>query len=119
MSRIQNINYMGKSILFMDYKGIETTEVDGLLAESRPIIDAAPPKSLLLLSDFTDANYDTAITGKVRKFAETNTPYVKASALVGITGIKKIIYNGVVRFTGRKMQICENLEEAKKWLVAQ
>ncbi|QTA85302.1 STAS domain-containing protein [Desulfonema magnum] len=42
---------------------------------------------------------------------------VKAAAVVGIRGLQEILFNGVLRFTKRKMRLFNSIEEAKDWLV--
>jgi len=45
-----------------------------------------------------------------------NKPYVVAAAVVGVTGLKQIIYNAVMKFSGRKLTAFDSLAEAKDWL---
>jgi hypothetical protein len=52
----------------------------------------------------------------MKEFTKHNKPYVKASAVVGISGIKKIIFHAVMLFSGRKIHACDTLEQAKDWL---
>lgn len=119
MSRVNEILYEGKKILFVDYNGIGPAQIDDILAEARTHISSAPHQSVLLLSDFNDVSYDKDSTQKMKEFSQANTPYVKASAVVGISGLKKIIYNAVVKATGRNIQLFNTLEEAKQWLLTQ
>jgi hypothetical protein len=45
-------------------------------------------------------------------------PDVKAAAIVGVEGVKKIILNAVMLFSKRKFHTFDNIESAKNWLVA-
>jgi hypothetical protein len=42
---------------------------------------------------------------------------VKAAAVVGITGLKKIIFGAVMAFSKRNLASFDNVEQAKRWLV--
>ena len=119
MGRVSNIDHNGEKVLFLDFSGIETAEVSAMLSEAVGVIHSAPPKSLKIMSDFTDAHYDSAATDAVKKFSASNKPYVKASAVVGITGMKKIIFTGIITATGRKMNLCNTRAEALDWLAKQ
>lgn len=119
MSRVTSISHKGQSILFVDYSNVGPADLDDILSQARPMIDASQPNSVRLLSDFTQVTYDKEATAKMKKFAQLNTPYIKASAIVGITGLKKVIYTGVVRATGRNIHLCKTLDEAKDWLASQ
>ena len=48
-----------------------------------------------------------------------NKSYIKASAIVGITGLKQIVFNGLMRITGRDIKSFSTIEQAKSWLISQ
>lgn len=119
MGRVATIDHNGTSILFLDFSKISTAETPAVIQEAISVIRSSPPSSLRIMSDFTDANYDKQTTADVKAFSAGNKPYVKASAVVGITGLKKIIFTGIISATGRKMNLCNTREEAKDWLITQ
>jgi hypothetical protein len=45
-----------------------------------------PPKSVLVITNVINTGFDTEISGIIKEYAQHNTPYVKASAVVGISG---------------------------------
>jgi hypothetical protein len=53
----------------------------------------------------------------MKDFTTHNKPYVKAAAIIGISGIKKIIFEAVMMFSRRKIHIFNDMTEAKDWLV--
>ena len=55
----------------------------------------------------------------MKEFVHANKPHVRAAAVVGIDGLKKIVYEAVMRFSGRNVPVFPDLETAKDWLVAQ
>jgi hypothetical protein len=44
---------------------------------------------------------------------------VKASAVVGVEGLKQIVFNAVQAVSGRTLASFDTLEHAKDWLVKQ
>lgn len=119
MSRISTIEYEGASILLIDWSELQLEGIKEVMDEARAIIHSSPPLSVLALSDFTFTHYDKATADMLSDYAASNKPYMKASALVGITGMKKILYNVVARISGRNFSLHDTREEAMKWLASQ
>jgi hypothetical protein len=76
-------------------------------------------KSLRTLTDVTDALFDDAVSEAMKKFALDNKPYVMASAIVGVTGFRKVLFSATLIFSKRKNQTFDNLESAMDWLASQ
>jgi hypothetical protein len=55
----------------------------------------------------------------LKEFTRHNKPYVIAAAVVGITGLKQIIYNAVLKFSGRNLVAFDSVDRAKDWLAGQ
>ncbi len=119
MSRINTIEYEGTSVLLIDWSKLSLEGIKELMEEARSIIHSMPPTSVLALSDFTDTHYDKATADILGEYAASNKPYMKASALVGMTGMRKILYNVATRVSGRKFSLHDTREEALKWLKSQ
>ena len=119
MERVRRVEQQGKAVVLIDLSGCPAAEVASLLVQGRAMIATCAPKTALTLTDVTDARFDDAATHEARTNAEQNAPYVRAAALVGVTGLKKIVYNVVTRMTGRDYKVFATREEALRWLVAQ
>ena len=118
-TRVSLIEHAGVSILLLDWTTLNLEQIKEMTAEARVVIHSAPPFSLLILSDFTDTHYDKATADLLSDYAKSNAPFVKASALVGMTGMKKILYNVAARVSGRTFSLHDTRESALKWLVSQ
>lgn len=119
MERIQFIQHQGKQILHLDFTHAKADEVLQLIREATNVIAAQPAKSLRTLTDVTDMKFNTEAAEALKEFTRHNKPYVTASAVVGITGLKQIIYNAVVKFSGRNLVAFDSAGKAKDWLVNQ
>ena len=53
------------------------------------------------------------------EYASHNTPYIKASALVGVSGVQKVVLAAIKALTGRDFYLADTMEEAQEWLVQQ
>jgi hypothetical protein len=86
------------------------------IGKAEGIIRTHLENSLLVLTDVTNARFDEHMSVRMKEFTKHNKPYVKASAVVEISGIKKIILDAVMLFSGRKIHACDTLDQAKEWL---
>ena len=118
--KVRFTSHQGKNILVVDLSGSPGEAVSApILAGARAMIDAAPPKSLLLLTNVTNTHYDAGSAEAMKLYSKQNNPYVKASAVVGAVGIKRILLNAVVKITGRHIATFDTVEAGLDWLAAQ
>jgi hypothetical protein len=75
-----------------------------------------PRKGVLLLTDVTNAVYSRESTSAIKDFASKNTPFIKASAVVGVDGLRGLVLRAINTMTGRDIKVCKNRFEALDWL---
>jgi len=119
MDRVRRMEHLGRTIILLDVSGCSATEAAPQLVLGRKMIATCAPKTALTLTDVTGARFDDAATREAQTNANENGPYVRAAALVGVTGLKQIVYNVVTRMTGRDYKVFATREQALAWLVAQ
>jgi hypothetical protein len=114
--RVRFLNHQEKEVLLLDFSNTDTEEVMKIIAHARDLIGTRPAQSLLTLTDVTNARFNEQVGQGMKEFALYNKPYVKAAAVVGITGLKRIIFGAVMVFTQRKLEPFDSREEALQWL---
>jgi hypothetical protein len=119
MRGTQFVLHKGKQIIFVDFKDCNEKQSLQVIAEGVKLIRALPPKSVLVLSDFTNAIPAPQLIQALREFVSGNTPYVKASATMGLNGISKVLFDATMRFTGRNIPVFDDVQKAQDWLVSQ
>ncbi|MGD1044892.1 MAG: hypothetical protein ABR936_06140 [Bacteroidota bacterium] len=122
MAGVYEFNYEGKTILCMDIAGLQSKDKQEFLKHvkhAKELIRKHPPKSLLVITKVINTGFDTEVANIIKEYAQHNTPYVKASAVVGIAGWSKIILTAVKTLTGRDFYLADTMEEAQEWLVKQ
>jgi hypothetical protein len=119
MQRIKFIEHRGKQILHLDFSGAKADEVLAVIEKAKTVISAKPAGSVRTLTDVTGAAFNSEVSDAMKAFVNHNKPYVSASAVVGVTGLKQIIYNAVVKFSGRNLVAFDTTDQAKDWLVRQ
>jgi trimethylamine:corrinoid methyltransferase-like protein len=117
--RIKFIEHKGKQILHLDFTRARADEVIKIIDAAKGVIAAQPEQSLRTLSDVSDMKFDSDATAAMKEFVNHNKPYVAAAAVVGVTGLKQIIYNAVVKFSGRNLVAFDTHGQAKDWLASQ
>ncbi|HWO88813.1 MAG TPA: hypothetical protein VNL98_06660 [Gemmatimonadales bacterium] len=118
--RIRWIEHKGKRILLHDFSHI-TNPFDVLPAveASRAIVAVQPKGSLLALTDVTGSRFNKEIVDALKSLANHNKPFVKAGAVVGLSGLQRVVYVAITQFTGRRLPTFETAEQAMDWLVEQ
>jgi hypothetical protein len=120
MERTRFIEHRGTRILLQDFSGIR--DPDEALKEIRHAISVVarqPPHSLRLLTIVREARYNAAVLQAMKEMAAHNAPYVKASAIVGMSGLHRVAYQTVLIFTRRKIPAFDSEAEALDWLAEQ
>ncbi|UCG78126.1 MAG: hypothetical protein JSV21_11320 [Nitrospirota bacterium] len=116
MQRVRFTEHNGKPILLLDFSHCEPKEVLQTIEEAKPIISSRPENSLLVLTDVTNAHFNGEVSDALKHFTSHNKPYIKASAVIGITGLKQVIYQAVLLFSKRVIKSFDDAEAAKDWL---
>ena len=112
------IEHQGKRIFFADYSGFQ--DFDAFKAEaddSTSITITQPDNSVLLLVDVTDTAGNQEMVDYIIKSANKDKEKMKKTAVIGVSGYRRIFLRTVVRFTGMSLKDFSDIEEAKDWLV--
>jgi hypothetical protein len=115
--RVKFIKHREKEILLLDFSNSRTDEVLKIIEHAKRVISSRPENSLLTLTDVTNARFNDEVGDGMKRFSAHNKPYVKAAAVVGIAGLKKIIFGAVMAFSKRNLESFDDREQAKHWLV--
>lgn len=102
----------------MDFSNLKSEkEIRELINKSIAVIREQPMASLLTLTDISDMHFNSEIKALFTAFVDGNKPFVKAGAVIGISGLQGIVYNAIMKMTGRNLKSMKSIDEAKDWLV--
>ena len=116
-NRVVFMTYQGKQILLIDVTDCSPDQVETTFRSVPDIVTARPPRSMLILSDFTSASVNEHATQVVKETAVFDKPYVKRSACVGVESLPHDFIEDLNRFALREFRIFKTREKALAWLV--
>jgi hypothetical protein len=115
--RVHFITHMGKRVLSIDYSHSDVPTMKAVAEEGHRMIAREPLNSVLTLSDVTGTGFDQESVEVLKSKVAANAPYVKRAAVVGISGLQRLIYEAVKLFTRRSIALFSRREEALDYLV--
>lgn len=120
MDRVGFIDHHGTQILFSDLSGIRSSEeLQRAIHLGTELVQSQPLRSVLVLADVTDVEYNIESFAIVQKSVAENRPYVLARAIVGLPEAAAIPFSIVAKLSAGPLASFDNPETAKDWLVSQ
>jgi hypothetical protein len=117
MPRVEFILHKEVRILILDVSHTKNIEENiAAFNAARELVIKEPPKSVRLLTDVTEAHYTSEGVEVMKAFSKACTPHIKASATMGVSGIKRIIVQSIIKLTGREIVMFGDREKALDWL---
>jgi hypothetical protein len=118
--RIRFVDHKGKRILLEDFSNAkDENELISWMWKAEEIVHAQPAKSVLVVVDMTNTRYGPNATNASKTAAKSNTPYIKASAMVGVSKLMEVIVQSLRMVTGRNLICFPTREAAYDWLIKQ
>jgi len=116
MDRVQFIEHKGKKILHLNFAYCKADDILPIIDKAKTVISTQTQKSVYVLTDVTEAAFNAKVSDSMKEFVSHNKPFVAASAVVGVVGLKQIIFNAVMKVSGRELHAFDSLDQAKEWL---
>jgi hypothetical protein len=80
-------------------------------------VTSEPRDSVLLLADFTGAEFNRIAIDRLKEAAVFDRPHLKRSAWIGLESLPKVFYEHIKSFSRRELPTFKTREEAVEWLV--
>jgi hypothetical protein len=117
--RIRFVEHRGRQILLADLSHCTAREVEKIALLVPSYVTSEPRGSVLLLADFTGAEFDRIAIERLKESAVFDRPHLKRSAWVGIERLPKVFYEHIKTFSQRDLPAFKTREEAMDWLVSE
>ncbi|MBN2536351.1 MAG: STAS/SEC14 domain-containing protein [Spirochaetales bacterium] len=95
------INYKGRKILHEDFKKLNKEEMIAVVDRAIELVNETD-EDLYLLIDFTDTFISEEFFTKVKNMGVYYRDRIKKSAVLGISGIKKVLFTAFNALMGSK-----------------
>jgi hypothetical protein len=117
--RIRFITHKGQRVLLVDMSKCTSAEVSRI-ARLVPASTVTEPRgSLLLLADFTGAEFDKDTVESLKQATVFDRPHLKRSAWVGVESLPHVFYENIKSFSRRDLPTFSTREEALDFLVSE
>lgn len=112
------IEHNGQKILYQDFANLffNIEAVKNELEEVREIVLNQPEGTLLIISDFTNTEISGDLMSILNQASKATKPYVRKTAVLGVTGIKRTFGDLLSRITGQPLVYFTNETDALNWL---
>jgi hypothetical protein len=115
--RVRFMEHQGQRVLFINYSHCDVAMLKAVAEEGHRVIAREQPNSVLTLNDVTGTTFDKESVAVLQAKVAANAPYVRRAAVIGISGLQRLIYEGVQAFSRRRLPLFENRQQALNWLV--
>lgn len=114
---IRFIVYKGKQVLLVDCSHCSAAEVGKICSLVPSYVTVEPRGSVLILGDFTGAEFDRTAITRLKEGAVFDRPHIKRSAWVGTESMPHVFFENIKTFSQRDLPTFKTREEALDWLV--
>jgi|SRR5271167_233462 len=118
MDRIRFIEHREQRILLVDFSDSTPEEMADIADEVPETIKGEPLGSVLLLADFSRAEFTRESFERVKIAAALDQPHLKRSAWVLTDNLPKALHDSVQSFSSREIPSFATREEALDYLVS-
>ena len=117
--QVKWIEYKGKKILSVDYRGANSLEDMVNVLHQEVNIEKTLKEKTVVLANFEGTHGSGEYMSELKKLGkEVRNEKTSKTALLGITGVKKVLLSAYIAFTGDKnLRPFDNEEDALAWLI--
>jgi hypothetical protein len=117
MRKPEILNYNGKTILYLDFTDMkDKDEIMKLEKDGSDWIRSQALNSVCTLTNMQGMFFNNELKNWFESIVKLNAPYVRAGAVIGMTGLISIMYNAFVTVTGRNIKSFKSKDEALEYL---
>ena len=109
------------NVLLIDVSGFsDPSEALPFISEAQAMVSGQPLQSVYCLVDVTGSRFNVDVVEAMKRLATHDRPFVIASAVVGVAGLMRVIFESVLAFSARKnLKSFPSRGEAFTWLATQ
>ena len=118
MEKTTTINYKGNTVFRMDFSDTKSEkEIYSVIDASIKYIRSKPNASVFAITNMKNMYFNKTVASRFTKFVKENKPYMKKSAVFGMSGIARVVFNSIMKLAERDVRSFETEEQAKNFLL--
>lgn len=113
------IEYNDKKIFYQDFSGFDIGHSESVIPELEAVqseVVKQPLNSVLVLADFRETAVGRDLLQTMIKSSNLTKAHVRKTAVLGITGTKRMMANVLMHITQQSLMMFEDEASAKDWL---
>lgn len=117
MERIEEFSQNGKNFIYFDLSKIQdNSEIEALIESAKEIASKYLHNSLYTITNLAELTFDTKTKEITSAWMAFNQPYVICGAVIGLDGVRKIMFRSVLKLSGRtNMKLFSSKQQAIDW----
>jgi hypothetical protein len=112
------ITHKGKRLFYGRYDHLTFHQAREEIAEVDNEFGRQPPQSVLLLVEAAGTLLSPETLNMIKNHALRSQKYVVKTAVLGMSGARRVFLEIVAKFSGVKVEGFDDIEKAKDWLVS-
>lgn len=117
MERIQFLTHRDRRVLFLDFSGCSAEDVADLADRVPDIVTREPLDAVLVVADFTGAEFNRQAVEHIKIATAFDRPHVKRAAWVLNGNMPTALYDSIRQFSARDFPRFENRDAALDYVV--
>ena len=113
MGYVEILPYKGKEIIYLNMNGLNEEQQLQAIDEADRIF--VTKNDILNMTDVSNTVTSPMVRERANQLHANHRARIKAEAIVGVSGLKKMIAQGL----NKNMYFAKSLDDAKEWLVQQ
>jgi len=118
MDRIRFVTHRDQRILLLDFTGCTAEEIAELSDRVPDIVTREPMGSVLVVADFSGAEFSRGAVEHIKIAAALDRPHIKRAAWVGTENLPKALYDSIRSFSAREFPVFDSRDQAMDYLAS-
>jgi len=110
---VEILTYKGKEIIYLNMNGLSEEQQLQAIDEAERLF--VTKNDILNMTDVGNTVTSPTVRDRANQLHATHRARIKAQAVVGVSGLKRMIAKGM----NKDMYFAKSLDDAKEWLVQQ
>mgnify|MGYP001197277015 CR=1 FL=1 len=107
----------GKEIYVLNFDYDNIDDAIPLIDECAKQVRQRPEYSVLTMTIIEKGKFTPELVEKLKILTKGNAPYVKKAAVVGVSGLYKVVISAISIFSKREFKLFDSKKEAVKYLL--